>query len=108
MTFKEQLSLKADKFKIKEDVAYIKKRMEEVYVKREFTVSLVKAHVSPFAIGSANSNFTSLFVPSGISPEEYRKLFVEAFKDLGFTYDDITLKKSSNEWYDSYDIILKW
>ena len=107
MTFKEQLSFKADKVNIKEDVESIKKRMEEFYAKREFTISLVKAHTY-LAIGCANSNHMSLFVPSGISPEEYRKLFVEAFKDLGFIYEDITLKKSSNEWYDSYDIILKW
>ena len=107
MTFKEQISLKADKFKIKEDVMYIKKRMEEFYASREFTISLIKAHTH-LAIGCANSNRTSLFVPSGITPEEYRKLFVESFRELGFTYEDITLEKSSNEWYDSYDIILKW
>ena len=107
MTFKEQLSLKADKFNIKKDVEYIKKRMEEFYAKREFTISLIRAH-GHLAIGCANSNHTSLFVPSGISPEEHLELFVEAFKNLGFTYDDITLKKSSNEWYDSYDIVLKW
>lgn len=108
MTFKEQLSFKADKFNIKKDVEYIKTRMEEFYAKREFTISLIRAHGHLAIGGCVNSNRTSLFVPIGISPEEYLKLFVEAFKDLGFTYDDITLKKSSNEWYDSYDIILKW
>jgi hypothetical protein len=107
MTFKEQLSLKADKFKIKEDVAYIKKRMEEFYAKREFTISLIRAH-GHLAIGGANSNRTSLFVPIGISPEEYLKLFVEAFKNLGFTSDDIIITYTDNEYFESYDIILKW
>jgi hypothetical protein len=81
--------------------------MEEFYAKREFTISLIRAH-GHLAIGSANSNHTSLFVPSGISPEEYLKLFVEAFKNLGFTSDDITITYADNEYFESYDIILKW
>ena len=106
MTFKEQLSLKAE-FNIKKDIEYIKKRMEEFYATREFTISLIRAH-SHMAIGSANSNRTSLFVPVGISPEAYLKLFVDAFKNLGFTSNDMIFTYADNEYYESYDIILKW
>ena len=107
MTFKEQLTTKAEQLNVEKDVNYIKGRMEEFYSKREYTISLIKAHTR-MAIGSANSNRTSLFVPVGISPTEYRKLFVDAFRDLGFTYDDIIMTFTSNEYYDSYDLILKW
>ena len=107
MTFKEQLTAKADKISIKEDVEYIKKRMEEYYACREFTISLTKSHTN-MAIGSAHGNRTSLFVPNLVSPEYYLKLFVDAFKDLGFTDDDMTFTYSDNEYYESYDIILKW
>lgn len=107
MTFKEQLSFKAARYDIQEDLDYIKKQMETFYATREFTISLIKAHTH-LAIGSVNSNRVSLFVPNGISPKNYRQLFVEAFKDLGFTYADITLNTDSNEWFDSYDITLKW
>lgn len=107
MTFKEQLAAKADKFNVKEDVEYIKKRMEEFYSKREYTISLIKTH-SHMAIGSANSNRTSLFVPAGISPEAYLNLFVEAFKDLGFTSSDMIFTYADNEYFEHYDLILKW
>jgi hypothetical protein len=107
MTFKEQLTVKAEERNIEKDVEYIKNKMETFYFKREFTISLIKAHGN-LAIGGANSNRTSLFVPIGISPEEYLKLFVEAFKNLGFTSDDIITTYADNEYFESYDIILKW
>ena len=107
MTFKEQLTAKADKTSIKEDVEYIKKRMEEFYSRREYTISLIKAR-GHMAIGRANSNRTSLFVPDFVSSEYYLKLFVDAFKDLGFTEEDMTFIYTDNEDFESYDIILKW
>ena len=109
MTFKEQLTVKADKFNVKEDVEYIKKRMEEAYSKREYIISLIKAKpYSHMAIGRANSNRTSLFIPEFVSPEYHLKLFVDAFKDLGFTEEDMTFTYADNEYFESYDIILKW
>ena len=107
MTFKEQLTAKAEKLDIEKDVEYIKRRMEEFYSKREYTISLIRAR-SHMAIGSANRNHTSLFVSVGISPEAYLNLFVEAFIDLGFTVEDMTFTYANNEYYESYDIILKW
>ena len=109
MTFKEQLTAKADKVSIKEDVEHIQKRMEEAYSKREYTISLIKAKPhSHMAIGRANSNRTSLFIPEFVSPEYHLKLFVDAFKDLGFTEEDMTFTYADNEDFESYDIILKW
>lgn len=107
MTFKEQLSLKAAKISIKDDIEYIKKKMEDFYARREFTVNLIRPKVNHIAIGGASSNFTQLFIPREVSPQVYRQVFVEAFKELGFTDDDIILEKKSNEWLDSYNIILK-
>lgn len=107
MTFKEQLTAKAEKLNIEKDVKYIKERMEEHYACRKFTVSLIKSYTN-MAIGSANSHRTSLFIPNLVSPEYYLKLFVEAFINLGFTDDDMTFTYSDNEYYESYDIILKW
>lgn len=109
MTFKEQLTAKADKVSIKEDVEYIQKRMEEAYSKREYTIRLIKAKpYSHMTIGRASSNRTSFFVPEFVSPEHYLKLFVDAFKDLGFTEEDMTFIYADNEDFESYDIILKW
>jgi hypothetical protein len=107
MIFKEQLTAKAEKLNIEKDVKYIKERMEECYACRKYTVSLIKSYTN-MAIGSANSNRTSLFVPHFVSPEYYLKLFVDAFKDLGFTEEDMTFTYADNEYYESYDIILKW
>ena len=110
MTFKEQLTAKAEQTDIQKEINYIKQKLEEFYYKRTFTVCLYKAHQTLAIGGNANKNSVECFIPESfsLSPESYRRLFVEAFKELGFTDKDITLEESHCERYDVYYIILKW
>lgn len=54
------------------------------------------------------SSGTSLFFPQGMSPDRYIQMFIDEFKKLGFTDDDITLSivdYTNSVWY---NIKLKW
>ena len=111
MTFKEQLSLKADGFDAKTEVQkyidLIKTRLEENYNSRIFTISLIKSHRT-MAIGSQHSNYLETFIPRSIAPDYYRQLFITELEKLGFTKEDIELAVEESELYDAYKIILRW
>lgn len=109
MTFKEQLIAKAEQLDIQDDVNYIKKQMEVYFDRRQFSVNFIVPNNSGFAIGGGEQgNYTDFFVPKNYSPESYRQVFVDAFKELGFTDNDITLEEQFNHLYGSYNIILRW
>lgn len=112
-TFKDKLSKKADEFEskadIKEHLDLIKKKLEEFYSIRKFTLYLVKSKPnSCIAIGKSGSNNMSLFVPSLVDPVYYTELFINAFKELGFTDKDITAEHIDYGDHESYNITLKW
>lgn len=110
-TFKQELTDKADLYEkaidISEDIEYIKERMNYWCSKREYTIHLIRSK-GPMAIGDASSNVTSRFIPKLLSPEYYRKLFVDEFKKLGFKETDMELSSRFTDLYDSYDIELTW
>lgn len=113
MTFRDKLAEKAYDYEtstnIKEHVDFIKKQMEYFYAKREYTIYLVRPkHGETMAIGSASTNCTSLFIPKSVEPMYYRQLFINAFKDLGFTDADIILDITKDTYCVSYNIILRW
>ncbi len=113
MTFRDKLAEKAYDYEtstdIKEHVDFIKKQMEYFYTKREYTIYLVIPKPGQIlAIGSASTNCTSLFIPKRVEPTYYRQLFINAFKDLGFTDADIILDTTKDAYCVSYNIILRW
>ena len=111
MTFKEELTKKADRFEVDveilETVEFIKSQLEVFCNKRKYTISLVKPR-STMAIGSCNTNHYDVFIPKQVEPHYYRQLFVDAFKELGFTDEVIELEEYSCSSYDAYNIILRW
>ena len=111
MTFKEELTKKADHFEtnvaILENVEFIKNQLEVFCSKRRYTISLVKPK-GQMAIGSCNTNHCDVFIPKHVGPNYYRQLFVDAFKALGFTDEDIELEEYSCSSYDTYNITLRW
>lgn len=111
MTFKEQLTAQADNFErsieIDEEIRYIKGRMRKCWADRAFTINLIVPS-SPMAIGSASSNFYSLFVPKLVSPMHYRQLFVEELKKLGFDENEIQLYDIETSRSHTYSIKVVW
>lgn len=111
MTFKDELTKKADHFEtdvdILENVEFIKNQLEVFCSKRRYTISLVKPH-GIMALGSCNTNHSDIFIPKQVEPNYYRQLFVDAFKALGFTDEDIELQECSCSSYDAYNITLRW
>ena len=110
-TFKEELTLEAEQFAsnidISEDIECIKKKMKEYVGCRQYTVDLIKAN-DTMTIGGGCSNITQVFIPPLVSPLHYRQLFVEEFKKLGFTDDDMQLYVKETTYSDCYYIELEW
>lgn len=107
MTFKEQLTAKAEQTDIEEKIDYIKARMYKFYDKRTFKINLINAHTT-MTIGYDFGNLVEYPIPEEFTPESYRQLFVDAFGQLGFSGEDITLESYSCVNYDSYSITLRW
>lgn len=111
MSFKEELTKKADYFETKVDILeiieFIKSQLEVFCNKREYTISLVKPFIT-MALGSCNTNYCQIFIPKQVEPYYYRQLFVDAFKELGFTDEVVDLDEYSCPSYDAYNIILRW
>ena len=107
MTFKEELIAKAEELKIDEEIACIKKNILNYINKRWYAVNFIVPHTSYLAFGGSG-NFTYIWVPEHLKPEVYRQLFIDEFKKLGFTDNDMTLSYSSCENFDTYIITLKW
>lgn len=113
VTFKDKLAEKAYDYetniKLEEQVFFIKKQMEDFYTKREYKISLVKPKPGEIlALGSSSTNCTSLFIPKRVEPTYYQQLFINAFKDLGFTDADIILNTEEDSYCVLYNIILRW
>lgn len=111
MNFAEKLTYKAETHELISDVQRemesVKKRMEEYYYKREYTIELIKPK-SNMAFGGNCTNFSHLFVPYGVSPAHYRQLFMDELLKLGFKGTDIELDEFDCRSYTSYKIIVRW
>ncbi len=111
MTFKQELSHKADTYLAMLDIQKymegIKEQLNIFCNTRIYHVSLIKPHCS-MAIGSSTHNHTTLFIPSNVEPESYYQRFITEFEKLGFNSTDLELKISKRENFDSYEITLKW
>ncbi len=111
MTFKDLIINKAaeEESNIQKYVDDIKTNIERFATKHHYTIRLIKpASGRTLTMGGGNTNSIDLFIPSTQTPEDYRQLFVNAFKQLGFTDEDIKFNESETEYYNSYDIILYW
>ncbi len=110
MTFKEKLSVKAEQINIQKEIDYVKRDMEKYFSYRNYTVKLYKARCC-MTIGSSSgfdTNYAEFFIPDTITSNEYINLFVKAFKELGFSSNDITLDKESGKYYELYTITVRW
>lgn len=112
LTFREKLMLRADEYEneldIEKEIFNIKKEMEKNFELRHYTIELWKILKGTIALGKYNIGKTALFIPYGIDPEKYRRMFVEEFKKLGFSDNDIELSIISGTNFIIYEIELKW
>ena len=114
-TFKQELIDKFEEHKIKainidKEMETIKTLMKENFLNRSFTVHLIVSRI-PMAIGCSNNGYNqsaSFFVPKGVEPWRYQKLFVDKFKELGFNDTDIERSVEGSDDYDFYNIELSW
>jgi hypothetical protein len=111
ITYREELTLEADKnvvnIDISKDIKHIKNKMKEYVECRSFTVHLIKAR-SAVAVSEYCPNIVNLFIPNLVSPLHYRQLFIDEFTKLGFTEECIELSISEYDTFDYYDIKLTW
>lgn len=111
MTFKEKLTAKAEGLHIDYHIEYIKKQMDLCFSYRKYIIGLVKGHkvfTREVLAEVQTKNYSELSIPEGVTPEYYQLLFVKAFKELGFTNNDIELTSNKYDSYEIYKIILKW
>lgn len=111
MSFKEELTKKANRSEanvdILEKVEFVKSQLEDFCNKRKYTISLVKPR-NTIAFGNCSTNRFDICIPKQVEPHYYRQLFVDAFKEFGFTDEDIELDEYSCSSYDTYNITLRW
>ena len=112
MDFKKFLTHKAEEYKnklnIDKEIFGIKKEMEKNFELRRYTIELWKILKGTIALGKYNVGKTAFFIPCGIDPEKYRQMFVEEFKKLGFSDNDIELSNIGDDDFIIYEIELKW
>ena len=112
ISFREELMLRADEYEknidIQEDIEKIKQNLNEYYYKRKYTISLVKVTKGSVAIGQCTPGHTRVFIPYGVEPLRYRKLFIDAFNKLGFNEDCMELWEQECRNFYEYNIVLKW
>lgn len=110
MTFKERLIEKAKQITIKKEIDQIIEDMDKFASYREYFIKLYDAHIV-MAIGSSSgfdTNYAEFFIPDTITPNEYVNLFIKAFKELGFSSNDITLDEKPGKDYELYTITVRW
>lgn len=112
MTFKEKLTQKANshiiKIDLSEQIEEIKTRLDKHFLKREFTISLIKMkQCRSLAIGCNKDipRFDDL-IPSGIEPNYYCEEYIKELEKLGFTDIDEAVKNYDS--HKSYELILRW
>jgi hypothetical protein len=109
-TFKEKLTEKADALEldVKDHMATIKTRMDEVVSYRKFSISLWKPKPgSCIAIGNGGTTNYSAFIPYGIEEWVYVRAFRVALEELGFDNIETELT-TDNSTYDCYTLKVKW
>jgi hypothetical protein len=87
MTFKEQLTAKAEQTDIQKEIDYIKQKLEEFYYKRTFTVCLYKAHQTLAIGGNANKNSTECFIPESFSLSDTSVLYIRILRWFRFFWN---------------------
>ena len=109
--FREELTLEADNNAtntgVNKEIEHIKQKMKECVDCRNFTVSLIKAHVD-MGIKSPRPNVINLFIPELVSPLHYRQLFINELTKLGFTEECMELYIQETNLCDYYNIKLTW
>jgi hypothetical protein len=107
-SFREQLTEKVEflNYDITEHIESIKRTMQEYVQTREFTVSLIQQKPNTvIALGSSNSNIYQTFIPYGIEPATYLKLFRSALEELGF---EPQLGAGESIDYYFYNLNVRW
>ena len=109
ISFKESLTIQADEEckNISSEISCIKDEMQEFLLKREYTIQLIEPKISSLAFGGY-SNISNIFIPKGINPNDYRRIFIKELKDLGFTDEDMSLSEDISNDYNIYKILVRW
>jgi hypothetical protein len=110
-TFKDKLTERADSYEINiaNYVEEIKEKMQDNFNLRKFKLCLIDSKPNSLVVsGYEGPDTFSLFVPKSVSPETYQKLFINAFRELGFEDKDMSLATQEFKDYKFYYIHLRW
>ena len=110
MNLKQHLIEKAtvEELTIQDKICDIIDHMNEHATNHEYKITFIKTN-KQLAVGrSPQGPRYNVFVPKTITPETYRQLFIDKFKEMGFDNEDIELTESANEYYTYYNMILRW
>ena len=113
LTFKEQLTASAEaqlkkSLSIEDHLKFIKAALQQYVTLREYSIYLFKSQDKSLALGGNCNNCFQTFIPKNIDPIEYCQLFINAFIELGFTWENMSYETKHEELWDLYVIKLKW
>ena len=112
MTFKEELTKKADEYTlitlVSKNVEDIKTQMEQEYHLRRFVLRLIDP-ILPCSPGRPEEGRLSLVIPKGTSLSAYLHRYIAEFKKLGFELGkNMTTKQNFTSNGLEYKITLTW
>ena len=110
MTFKEQLTHKADKHEEKipqKTIDFLKSEMESCYHLRHFDIYLYDPRTA-MAIGHGAIGKAFLFVPEGENAAKYCNKYIDALEEMGFSKTDIILEVETMPSCDIYKLSITW
>ena len=110
MTFKEQLTNKANKYEEnipQKDIDFLKSEMKSCYHLRHFDIYLYDSHTT-IAIGHGRLGSANFFIPRGANASRYCNKYIEALEDMGFDKTDIALEVESMPSCDTYKLSITW
>ena len=110
MNLKQHLIEKAtvEEMNIQDTICDIIDHMNKYAANHEYKITFIKTDKTlAFGCSPQNPRY-DVFVPKAVTPEAYRQLFIDKFKEMGFDNEDIKLTEGKNEFYTYYNMILRW
>ena len=110
MNLKQHLIEKAtiEELNIYDKICEITDHMNEHATSHEYKITFIKSDSSIVTGASLDNPRYGVLVPKSITPEAYRQLFIDRFREMGFDNEDIELTSGVNESYTYYNMILRW
>ena len=110
MNLKQHLIEKAtvEELNIHDKICDIMDHMNDHATNHEYKITFIKTDKTIAIGGQSHKPLYDVFVPKSITPEAYRQLFIDRFREMGFDNEDIELTKGENEFYTYYNMILRW